>query len=133
MKNILILITDKNLDAWARELAQIVTPLGMLKAIGIDEFSAAAVPAGCELIIIDTTAVTFKTAADLLAQLNMLEHRHRVIVMTASPNWQNARTAFEAGAMDYISKNLPPAEVFRCIQAVMKKPVSRQARPGTKS
>jgi DNA-binding NtrC family response regulator len=120
MKSILILITDKIMDAWATELANIVKPIGVLRVVRSREFSLDTVPPGCELIIIDAAV---KAANGLLSQFNTPHPRYRVIVMTASPKWESARAAFEAGAMDYISKNLPPAEVLRSIQAVLKKPV----------
>jgi DNA-binding NtrC family response regulator len=64
--------------------------------------------AGRDLVIVDATYV--KQAEQLVTRICDNAPHARVVVITASPTWQRARSAFEAGAMDYLSKNMPPLE-----------------------
>lgn len=128
METIIVLITAASSDGWARELAGILQPIGRLKVVKVADFSVYKLTTACKLVIIDATVV--RTTNDLLEQLTTTEPPYRVIVMTASPDWRRARTAFEAGAMDYVSKNLPPNDVFNSIQAVLNKPPLRRVPLG---
>jgi DNA-binding NtrC family response regulator len=124
MKRAFVLITDDEEDAWAQELVGILRPLGELKIVQQGDFSAQGLSSMCELVIIDATSV--RHISDLVAELRQCNPQRRVVVMTASPRWQSAREAFEAGAQDYLSKNVSSDKVLSNIRAVLEKPVARQ-------
>lgn len=123
----LVLITKEPNDGWAKELAAILHSLGELSILQAQDFSVTQLPDGCELVIVDA-AIEF--VSSLIAQVHEYNPCQRVIVMTASPNWELAREALGAGAMDYLSKNLPPAEILNNIRAVLEKSVLPRAHVG---
>lgn len=77
------------------------------------------------LIFIDAGAVY--DAALLTRRLRVSQPEARIIVMTASPTWEYARQALQAGAADYILKTLNPEELREKILAVMQ--ISHSKRP----
>lgn len=127
MKNAFVLITAEPQNAWAKEFAATLQPLGKLKIIAQRDFSAEKIDKAhtvSPLFIID--AIVGKEMTGLIKKVRQSTSQGRVIVMTASPNWHLARAAFEAGALDYLSKNLHPEEVLNSIRAVLSKPVVSQ-------
>ena len=128
VKKTFVLITRTINDAWAQELSCILQPLGRLKLVPYEDFQLKKLSPSCELVIIDSSAV--KSVVMLIADLLQSDPQCRVIAMTASPTWQRARAAFEAGALDYLSKNLRPEELLECVRAVLEKPRPAKARTG---
>lgn len=127
MKSAIVLITLATDNAWIRRLADIVQPIGELKVTQLSHVSADKLR-GYKLVIVDAGAV--KTMSVLVKRLNTTQPPCRVIVMTASPNWRGARAAFEAGALDYLPKNLSPEGTLSAIQAALKKAPLRAAISG---
>ena len=75
-----------------------------------------------DLIIIDAAAVA--DVPLLIAHIRDQKPSTRVIVATASPTWTRAREAFQAGAIDYISKTLDKKEILLKLQeSLVKNPL----------
>lgn len=127
MKSAIVLITLATNHTWVRHLAGTLRPIGKLDVIKLSHVSADKLT-GCKLVLLDVSAV--KTMSALVKQLTTTEPPCRVIVMTASPNWRGARAAFEAGALDYLSKGLSADAILTAIQAALKKPPLRAAVSG---
>jgi DNA-binding response OmpR family regulator len=120
MKTRFVLITADTDDIWAQELASILQPLGKLKIVPQQNFSTDKLSPSCQLVIIDATAVT--QVNTLISEVRQSDPERRVIVMTASPSWRRARASFDAGAQDYLSKNIRSDEVLSNIKAVLERP-----------
>lgn len=103
---------------WKAALAEALTPLGTLYSAPAAEGVPAEEPDG--LIIIDAAAPV--KVEQLIAKLRAERPARRIVVMTASPTWQRARAAFEAGAVDYLPKTMPPAELLDTIRQLLARP-----------
>lgn len=75
------------------------------------------------LVVIDATTVT--NVEMLISGLRLLRDSIRIVVVTASPTWSNARAAFEAGATDYI----PKSSSFKELRAVFEEALRKVAPP----
>ena len=104
-------------------LAAVLAPFGTLRVARATE----AFPAGSlepdGLILIDATVV--EEAERLVARLRHERPARRIVVLTASPTWQRARAAFEAGALDYLPKALPVEELREAFQQALQNPLPR--------
>lgn len=74
------------------------------------------------LIIIDSTMV--ENVDKLVSTLRRENPKRRIVVMTASPTWQRARAAFEAGAMDYLPKTLQQDELLDTFRQILNRPLA---------
>jgi DNA-binding NtrC family response regulator len=130
VKSTLVLITEKTDDVWARELSSIVRPLGMLELLSCEEFQANKLTCEYQLVIVDS-GIKCMNVNTLISALIQLNPQCRVVAMTAAPTWKRARAAFEAGALDYLSKNVPSDEVVACLRAALEKPLVRTKQGAT--
>ena len=108
---------------WKALLTEVLRPWGRLSVASASQ----GIPPGSEepdgLIIIDATAV--ERAEKLVARLRLERPERRIVVVTASPTWQRARAAFEAGALDYLPKMGTVEEMRAAFQQVLRKPLPR--------
>jgi DNA-binding NarL/FixJ family response regulator len=91
-----------------------------LDIVGEREAVQAVVQSHRDLIIVD--AGTVDDAALLTSFLRTEQPEARIIVATASPTWQRAREAMQAGAADYIRKSLDEKELRSKIETVLGRP-----------
>lgn len=124
MKSTFVLITENADDVWAREMSSILRSLGTLEFLSCEEFQANKLPREYQLVIVDS-GVKCMNVNTLISELVQLNPQCRVVAMTAAPTWKRARAAFEAGALDYLSKNVPSDEVVACLRAALEKPLVR--------
>jgi len=115
MKNQILMITSDSAAPWVQTLARLgnlifVTEAGLVAEDGPERFL---------LCVIDAAAV--KAPDKLISQLRVQDPAARIVVMTASPTWRRARASFEAGALDYLPKNLNTEDLFRTIQRLLEK------------
>lgn len=104
-------------------LADVLAPLGTLGVAHAAEGWPADSQEPDGLILIDATVV--EEAERLVARLRHERPERRIVVLTASPTWQRARAAFEAGAMDYLPKSMPVAELRAAFQLALQNPLPR--------
>lgn len=104
-------------DQWARVLERAVLPLGQLRVL--DESAAVA---QLDLRVYAAIIIDAGVVADAYALCQRVQVQRpgtRVIIVTASPTWQRARQAFQAGALDYVRKSLDETELHNRIVAVL--------------
>ncbi len=104
-------------DQWARVLEHAVLPIGQLSVVDEPAALAGLAQQAYAAVIIDAGVVNDPYALTL--QVCTQRPGTRVIIVTASPTWQRARQAFQAGALDYVRKSLDEAELHNRIVAVL--------------
>lgn len=112
-------------DPWTREFVETMRPVCAMVIVKQGEWSMHNTQATYELVVIDSTTVT--DVSSLIGEVRHAFPTSRIVVMTASPRWQNARDAFEAGAQEYLSKNSRAEKLVDSIRAVLGKPIMRSA------
>ena len=126
--NSFLLIGRHTETQWPLVLQQALSPLGKLWIVPEEEALQAVIEGHYDLIIID--AGTVRDAALLTSHLRTHRPEARVIIATASPTWQRARKALQAGAADYIRKSLDKKELYARVQAVLQVPAPSRPRGG---
>lgn len=118
-----LLLTESDDDFLKDILAETLKPLGSLSVsrIRADALFDAEEPDG--LILIDATTVDWPER--LVARLRLERPERRIVVLTASPTWQRARAALEAGAMDYLPQTLPADELLTAFRQAIQIPITR--------
>jgi DNA-binding response OmpR family regulator len=102
---------------WCRLLREALAPLGSLD-IQRESTALRCLSQNCyDLIIVD--AATTDDVPQLVCHLRDRQPKTRIIVASASPTWQRARVAFQAGAMDYIRKSLSKKELLFAVEDVL--------------
>jgi DNA-binding NtrC family response regulator len=72
-----------------------------------------------DLVILD--AVVVNDLSLLIARIKSQQPNTRVIVATSSPTWTRAREAFQAGAVDYMTKSLNKREILLTVKKALRK------------
>lgn len=116
----LLLQGDKD-SHWSAFLAEVIAPLGNLSVAFAQEWIVEKEEEPDGLIIVDATNV--EQFEKLVLTLCAEKPQRRVVVMTASPTWQRARAAFEAGAIDYLPKTLPTDELQSIFKQLLQEPL----------
>ena len=102
-------------------LAKALTVLGTVLVAG----ASAEIPPEADtldsIIIVDATHIA--EVETLVARLRVQRPVRKIVVMTASPTWQRARAAFEAGAIDYLPKTWSPEELHEAFVQVLSRPL----------
>lgn len=71
------------------------------------------------LVIVDGAYV--ENVAAVISGLRAAGKKTHVVVLSASPNWQQAREAFEAGASDYLPKGMTEEELLAAFDEILGK------------
>jgi DNA-binding NarL/FixJ family response regulator len=108
MSTEILLLTGAALGPNLDRMRQGLEALGRVVVMAPATFDPGAHAAACSMVIVDATYV--RQTEQLVARICDRAPNARVVVIAASPTWQRARAAFEAGAMDYLSKNMPAHE-----------------------
>lgn len=117
----LLIVTSEAADnSWREWLAAALAPLGTLEAVEVDE-AMRKVKEHKGIVIVDATFVDNVDA--VVSGLRTARPDSRIVVMTASPTWQMARSAFEAGAIDYLPKTMDEDEMLNTFERILNKPV----------
>jgi DNA-binding NtrC family response regulator len=128
MRPCFLVITRAVDDYWTNVLQKTLDPLGDLEACKfnekreVDACLTSIMENAYSMVILDATALE----DEVNQPVSSLRTRHpglRIVVMTASPTWQRARTAFQAGATDYVYKFLPEAELQEVFRQILEKPL----------
>jgi DNA-binding response OmpR family regulator len=123
------LLIGRNTETqWPLVLQQALSSLGKLYVVPEEEALQAVVQDHYDVIIID--AGTVRDAVLLTSHVRVHRPEARVIIATASPTWQRARKALQAGATDYIRKSLDKKELHARVQAVLEVPAPSWPRGG---
>lgn len=106
---------------WTTFLADALAPLGTLSVARASQGGPLQEDEPDGLILIDATMV--ENVEKLVSSLRLERPERRIVVMTASPTWQRARAAFEAGAIDYLPKTLSRDELRGAFEQVLSRPL----------
>ncbi len=123
-----LVITRAVDDYWTNVLQKILMPLGELEACKFNErreveSCLSTIPENTfKMVILDAAALE-EEVEQPISSLRSSHPDLRIVVMTASPTWQRARSAFQAGASDYIYKFLPEAELLDTFRQILEKPL----------
>jgi DNA-binding NarL/FixJ family response regulator len=120
MNGSFLLVTEKRETRWSIVLQGALAALGTLEIVQEREAVGAIVQKPYDVIIVD--AGTVEDAAALTSRLRTEQPEARIIVATASPTWQRAREAMQAGAADYMRKSLDEKELRSKIETVLGRP-----------
>jgi DNA-binding NarL/FixJ family response regulator len=120
LRHTFLLVGRKNGARWPLVLQRALSPLGELRVVPEEKAAQAVIQGKYDVIIIDAGGVRDPTL--LTAHLRAQRPEARIVVVTASPTWQRARQALQAGAADYIRKSLDEKELRSKIEAVLKIP-----------
>ena len=115
-----LLIGQNTETRWPLVLQRALSPLGKLHIVPEEEAVQATIRGHYDVIIIDAGAV--RDPALLASHLRAQRPRTRIVIATASPTWQRARKALQAGAADYIRKSLDEKELYSKVQVVLNVP-----------
>jgi DNA-binding NtrC family response regulator len=115
----ILLLTSAAPGASLDQVRSGIESLGRVVAMAPSQFDPTIHTADRDLVIVDATYV--RQTDQLVTRICDNSPHSRVVVITASPTWQRARSAFEAGAMDYLSKNLPPQEFREALLHVLNR------------
>ncbi len=116
----LLLQGDKD-SYWSAFLAEVIAPMGNLSIAVAQDWITQKEEEPDGLIIVDATNV--EQFEKLVSTLCAEKPQRRVVVMTASPTWQRARAAFDAGAIDYLPKTLPIDELQAIFKQLLQEPL----------
>jgi DNA-binding response OmpR family regulator len=125
MKKILV-ITAVPHDDWASKLARELQNLGLVAFAREGDLSEKWSQESYDLFVVDASAVG--SADQLVSRLRAALPDGRVVVMTASPTWRRARAVFEAGGMDYLSKDLQGKDLVETFRSILRKPAPKSVR-----
>ncbi|MGQ9601044.1 MAG: response regulator [Anaerolineae bacterium] len=117
-----LLIGEKVETQWPLVLQRALSPLGKLRVISEEEAVQRVSREHYDVIIVDAGVVGDEDVVPLVSRLREQRPEARIVVATASPTWQRAREALQAGAAEYIRKSLDEKEIRSRIRAVLETP-----------
>lgn len=107
-------------DTWGEWLRAALAPLGKLEVMEVNK-AMNQIREMDGIVIVDATFVD--KVDTVVSNLRTKRPDSRIVVMTASPTWQHARSAFEAGAIDYLPKTMDEEELLDTFKLILKKPL----------
>ena len=117
MKCSFLLICIQEESVWFQKIRRGLSQLGKLTITSQKQAMQTIQKNRYDLIIIDAAATDDE--ALLVSRIRTNRPHARIIIVTASPTWRRARKAFNAGAMDYISKAQTENEFYSKIKTVL--------------
>jgi len=113
-----LLISRPENTAWPLILSQALASLGTLKVVSESDAVRRIAQYQCKaVVIIDAAAIEDVPA--LIARLRRQCPKTLIVVATASPTWQRARDAFQAGAVDYIRRSWDSKELLNTMKEIL--------------
>jgi DNA-binding response OmpR family regulator len=104
---------------WSSVLKGALSPLGSLQVVSEEGAVPAVIRTHYDLVIVDAGAV--RDAVLLVSRLRVQHPETRIVIATASPTWQRAREALQAGAADYVRKSLDEKGLRSKVQTVLER------------
>jgi DNA-binding response OmpR family regulator len=115
-----LLVGQTTETQWSSVLKEALSPLGSLQVVSEEGAVPAVIRTHYDLVIVDAGAV--RDAVLLVSRLRVQQPETRIVIATASPTWQRAREALQAGAADYVRKSLDEKGLRSKVQAVLECP-----------
>ena len=118
--NSFLLVNGQQPDQWYHVLEEALRPFGWLESAGEETAVDRVIEKAFDVIVVDATGVRkFKLLVERLAAQRP---QTRIVVVTASPQWESARAAFLAGAVDYVFKSSDRDELRETFREILSKP-----------
>jgi ActR/RegA family two-component response regulator len=115
----MVLLGTTNDNEWNKALKEALEPLGGIEVLQANRLGAGEPRSKYKVVALDATYVD--NIERCVSQLRSEQPDRRIVVLTAAPNWQSARAAFEAGAIDYLPKTLDQSEIRRAFKELKRK------------
>ena len=128
MKYSFLLIGEKTESMWPLVVEQALSSLGIFQ-MALEE-QAVDLAAGNHYDVIMLDSATVRDPVGLISKLRSQQPEVKIVVVTASPTWQRAREALQAGADDYFRKSLDVTQIRSKIQALLAGNLESEQRPG---
>jgi DNA-binding NarL/FixJ family response regulator len=119
MHAIVTVITGATIELSIQYLRDAFERFGCMRLILPEDFDKAVSQVDSELVVIDATYVV--NPEEMVDYICKSVPGSKVVVVAASPTWQQARSVFEAGAKDYLSKTMPVTEFCTAIDNVFRR------------
>lgn len=116
----ILLISNSDDPAWHSKLEAELNSYGRLQVKSQEDAVESIRKNNYLITLIDAFAV--EDFAFLVSRIRALKPDSRIIVITAIPNWKDAREAFQSGAADYVYKSSAREEFFSSLAMTLAKP-----------
>lgn len=110
----MLLISETPDIAW---LQDVLKTLGILTIRAAEQVGQCKTLAHYRLIVVDTTSVA--EPVQCITYLHQEAPAAKIVVATASPDWSYARSAFRAGAVEYLSPVMSPRALREALMALL--------------
>ena len=123
-----LLISHTEDTTWPGVLNQALSPLGSVEVVSEKDAIERITQYQCGATVVIIDAVIVEDVPGLIFRLRRQCPKSRIIVATASPTWQRARAAFQAGAVDYIRRSWNSKELLNTIKKILSDLTSYEDR-----
>ncbi len=117
MQATFLLISHREKSTWPQYLAEVLVSLGVPRLISEDEIDADMALTNYDLIIVDATTV--ENIDRLIFRILARNPQVRIVVVTLTPSWREARAVLRSGAVDYLSGALTKKEFSAAIEEAL--------------
>jgi len=117
--SILIISDEENMKYWQPMLEVIRRRIGPTTTIFEKDVLNQGFFKPSEIIVVDATDVA--SLPQLVRFIHDLIPEGKIIIVTATPTWKQAREAFHIGATDYIQKRYDKEEMANVLESVLEK------------
>jgi DNA-binding NtrC family response regulator len=119
-------VYDKDKDYWLGLSVSVKKILGPMELAKEADILHNRITRKIDLFLIDPTNVA--DLASLSSAIKLFHPESKIIVMSYSPTWKQAREAFYCGAVDYIKISTDHTEMIQMLIAGLKKGNSHKIR-----
>jgi DNA-binding response OmpR family regulator len=120
--NRFLVVTNAPASAWTVGTAATLQELGTVAIATEPEVARAGFAEPYNLIMVDMAELPDQEALSLVAALRAADDAVPIVVATASPTWNRARSLLLAGASDYIRKTTDRAALLRTLGPLLLRP-----------
>ena len=120
--NRFLVVTTAPASAWTKGTATTLQELGTVAIASEQEVARDGCVDSYHLIMVDMAELPDQDALSLIATLRAADDAVPIVVATASPTWNRARSLLLAGASDYIRKTSDRATLLRTLQPLLLRP-----------
>jgi DNA-binding NtrC family response regulator len=110
-----VLVSDRSDCNWVEALGQATSSLGKSMMLTDHQCLGSLSLEGCKLVIIDTGA----KAVDVISAVQCIRSKDqylRIVVVSSTPHWKQARDALLAGATDYRRKTDDSEDILEILR-----------------
>ena len=115
----LLLVENDDDPFWASRLTNAMSGLANIARVSESELLPRLQETHCDLILVD--AVSVSNVVKFVQRLKKKKCEIPIVVITASPTPEIARSLFRAGAADYIRQSLDEADVRNDLLDIIKR------------